>query len=137
MFIFVSANLQKNFVEVFIEIMFLYVSVRKVNFTQMGKYGRHCEQTYHNNFTKDVDWVAAIKETGADLSVGEYMALMHSSLIFQRIICGSGINLDPAINRKVMNELVMLAKNAARHHIRKFNELLLFCEEICIFVPLI
>ena len=56
---------------------------------------------------------AAIKETGADLSIGEYTALMHSTLLFQRIICVSGINLDPAINRRVMNELVMLAKNAA------------------------
>ena len=53
-----GAKLRKNFVDVFIEVMFLFVSVRKVNFTQMGKYGRHCEQTYRNNFTKDVDWVA-------------------------------------------------------------------------------
>lgn len=53
-----GAKLRKNFQEVFIEIMFLFVSVRKVNFTQMGKYGKHCEQTYRNNFTKDVDWVA-------------------------------------------------------------------------------
>ena len=53
-----GAKLRKNFVDVFIEVMFLFVSVRKVNFTQMGKYGKHCEQTYRNNFTKDVDWVA-------------------------------------------------------------------------------
>jgi hypothetical protein len=53
-----GAKLRKNFVDVFIEVMFLYVSMRKVNFTQMGKYGKHCEQTYRNNFTKDVDWVA-------------------------------------------------------------------------------
>ena len=53
-----GAKLRKNFVEVFIEIMFLYVSVRKVNFTQMGKFGKHCEQTYRNGFTNDVDWVA-------------------------------------------------------------------------------
>ena len=56
---------------------------------------------------------AAIKEMGADLSVGEYTALMHSTLIYQRIMCVSGIKPDPAINRKVMNELFMLAKNAA------------------------
>ena len=31
------AKLRKNFVEVFIEIMFLYVSVRKVNFTQIAE----------------------------------------------------------------------------------------------------
>ena len=53
-----GAKLRKNFVDVFIEVMFLFVSVRKVNFTQMGKYGRHCEQTYRNSFTKEVDWVA-------------------------------------------------------------------------------
>ena len=53
-----GAKLRKNFVDVFIEVMFLFVSVRKVNFTQMEKYGRHCEQTYRNNFTRDVDWVA-------------------------------------------------------------------------------
>ena len=56
---------------------------------------------------------AAIKETGADFSIGEYTALMHSTLLYQRIMCVSGIKPDPAINRKVMNELVMLAKNAA------------------------
>lgn len=56
---------------------------------------------------------ADIKEMGADHSVGEYTALMHSTLIYQRIMCVSGIKPDPAINRKVMHELFMLAKNAA------------------------
>ena len=56
---------------------------------------------------------AAIKETGVDLSIGEYTALMHSTLLYQRIICVSGIKPDPAINRRVLNELLMLAKNAA------------------------
>ena len=53
-----GAKLRKNFVDVFIEVMFLFVSVRKVNFTQMGKYGKYCEQTYRNSFTRDVDWIA-------------------------------------------------------------------------------
>ena len=53
-----GAKLRKNFVSVFIEIMFLYVSVRKINFTQMGKYGEHCEQTYRNFFSKSVDWIS-------------------------------------------------------------------------------
>ena len=52
-------------------------------------------------------------EMGEDLSIGEYTALMHSTLIYQRIMCVSGIKPDPAINRRVMNELVTLAKNAA------------------------
>ena len=53
-----GAKLRINFVDVFIDIMFLFVSVRKVNFTQMGKYGTYCEQTYRNSFTRDVNWVA-------------------------------------------------------------------------------
>ena len=53
-----GAKLRKNFVDVFIEVMFLFVSVRKVNFTQMGKYGKYCEQTYRNSFTRAVDWIA-------------------------------------------------------------------------------
>ncbi|MBR4644267.1 MAG: transposase, partial [Bacteroidaceae bacterium] len=53
-----SAKLRKNFVNVFIEILFLYVSVKKINSTQMGKYVSRCEQTYRNNFTKDVGRVA-------------------------------------------------------------------------------
>lgn len=56
---------------------------------------------------------AAIMEMGEDLSIGEYTTLMHGTLIYQRIMCVSGIKPDPAINRRVMNELVMLAKNAA------------------------
>ncbi len=53
-----GAKLRINFVDVFIDIMFLFVSVRKVNFAQMGKYGTYCEQTYRNSFTRDVNWVA-------------------------------------------------------------------------------
>ena len=53
-----GAKLRKNFVNVFIEIMFLYVSVKKINFTQFGKYGTYCEQTYRNNYERSVDWAA-------------------------------------------------------------------------------
>ena len=53
-----GAKLRKNFISVFMDIMFLYVSVEKINFTQMGKYGAYCEQTYRNNFEKAVDWPA-------------------------------------------------------------------------------
>ena len=38
-----GTKLRKNFQDVFIEIMFLFVSVRKVNFTQMGIYGTHAQ----------------------------------------------------------------------------------------------
>ena len=37
-----GAKLRKNFQYLFIEIMFLYVSVRKINFTQMGNIRHSC-----------------------------------------------------------------------------------------------
>ncbi len=36
-----GAKLRKKIEDVFIEVMFLFVSVRKVNFTQMGIHGAH------------------------------------------------------------------------------------------------
>lgn len=40
-----------------VEIVFLYIiSQMKVNFTQMGRYGKHCEQTYRNFMNKHIGW---------------------------------------------------------------------------------
>ena len=48
-----GAKLRKNFVDVFIEVMFLIVSVRKVNFTQMGKNGTHAQHfDIHENYVR-------------------------------------------------------------------------------------
>ena len=46
-----SSKLSKSFESVIIEVLLLYmVMPGKINFTQMGRYGRHCEQCYHQNF---------------------------------------------------------------------------------------
>ena len=149
-----GAKLRKIFVDVFIDIMFLFVSVGKVIFAQMVFFSTDtkmdagkCVAVYKSRFQLEfvfrdgnqftgledcqarskekLDFAfnaslaaintakAAIMEMGEDLSIGEYTALMHSTLIYQRIMCVSGIKPDPAINRRVMNELVTLAKNAA------------------------
>ena len=57
-----SAKLGNVFVKLLMEILLLYVAIpRKLNFTQMGRYGSHCEQTYRSNFnrnrSKSIDWM--------------------------------------------------------------------------------
>ena len=57
-----SAKLSKTFENLLLEILLLYMTIqRKINFTQMERYGTHCEQTYRTNFNhgcaKCIDWV--------------------------------------------------------------------------------
>jgi hypothetical protein len=57
-----GAKLAKTFQNLLVEILTLYMILpRKINFTQMARYGRHCEQTYRQNFNrrkKDcADWL--------------------------------------------------------------------------------
>lgn len=48
-----AAKLTKSFEKILIEVIILYMIIpRKVNFTQMERYGSHDEQTYRNNFGK-------------------------------------------------------------------------------------
>lgn len=54
-----TAKLNKSFKTVFIETLLLYmVILRKINFTQLGRYGKHCEQCFWQNFTKEFDWLS-------------------------------------------------------------------------------
>ena len=57
-----SAKLGKTFENLLLEILLLYMAIqRKINFTQMERYGTHCEQTYRTNFNRSrakcVNWV--------------------------------------------------------------------------------
>lgn len=54
------ANIGKCFDKVFMDIMQLYMSIPdRINFLQMGRYGKFSEQTYRNNFEKSgFDWFA-------------------------------------------------------------------------------
>ena len=48
-----SAKLNKSFENLLVEILLLYMIIpRKINFTQMERYGSHCEQTYRSNFNR-------------------------------------------------------------------------------------
>jgi hypothetical protein len=57
-----GAKVAKRIEKILIEVLILYMIIpRKVNFTQMERYGTHDEQTYRNNFgyrkSKTVDWL--------------------------------------------------------------------------------
>ena len=44
-----AAKLTKSFEKILIEVIILFMVIpRKINFTQMGRYGSHVEQTYRN-----------------------------------------------------------------------------------------
>ena len=48
-----SAELAKTFQTLLFEIQTLYMILpRKINFTQMARYGKHGEQTYRQNFNR-------------------------------------------------------------------------------------
>ncbi len=57
-----GAKLAKTFQTLLIEILTLYMILpRKINFTQMARYGKHGEQTYRQNFNRKkkdcIDWL--------------------------------------------------------------------------------
>ena len=60
-----SAKLGKSIEKVIIEVLLLYMVIPgKINFTQMGKYGRHGEQCYRQNFgrlcSKSLNWLRGL-----------------------------------------------------------------------------
>ena len=57
-----AAKLSKSFEKGIIEVLLLYMVISgKINFTQMGKYGRHGEQCYRQHFgrlcSKSLNWL--------------------------------------------------------------------------------
>ena len=57
-----AAKLSKSFEKVIIEVLLLYMVIPgRINFTQLGKYGRHGEQCYRQSFgrlrSKSLNWL--------------------------------------------------------------------------------
>ena len=57
-----AAKLTISFEKILIKVIILFMVIpRKINFTQMGRYGLHVEQTYRNAFglkkSKCIDWL--------------------------------------------------------------------------------
>ena len=53
-----KGKMNKAFKEGLVEILLLYMLLpRKINYTQLSKYGQRCEKSYRHNFTKSFDWL--------------------------------------------------------------------------------
>lgn len=50
-----TAKLRKRFINMFIDVLILFIVMDKVNFTQLGVYGRKCEKTYRRYFHKGME----------------------------------------------------------------------------------
>lgn len=54
----VATKLNKSFKTFFMETLILYMIIPgRINFLQLGRYGRSCEQRFRQNFSKDFDWL--------------------------------------------------------------------------------
>ena len=72
-----TANLGKCFDKVFMDTMQLYMSIPdRINFLQMGRYGKFSEQTYRNNFEKaGFDWFAFNAHLASKILSGKRKAI--------------------------------------------------------------
>ena len=53
-----AAKLNISFKSAIIETLLLFMVIpRKINFTQLERYGKRCEQCYRQTFTKEFDWI--------------------------------------------------------------------------------
>ena len=54
-----QTNSSKSFQSFFIEAMELFLTIpNRINFLQMGRFGRSFEQRFHMNFRKKFDWIS-------------------------------------------------------------------------------
>ena len=49
-----NKSIQTNIIEILILIMCI---PRKINFLQLGRYGKRCEQCYRQTAARDLDWL--------------------------------------------------------------------------------
>lgn len=72
-----TANLSKCFEKVFMDTMQLYMSIAdRINFLQLGRYGKFSEQTYRNNFEKDdFDWFSFNSHLASKILSGKRRAI--------------------------------------------------------------
>ena len=53
-----TTKLNKSFKSFLMETLILYIIIPgRINFLQMGRYGKSCEQRFRQNFSKDFDWL--------------------------------------------------------------------------------
>jgi len=54
-----TTKLNKSFKSFLVETLILYIIIPgRINFLQMGRYDKSCEQRFRQNFSKDFDWLS-------------------------------------------------------------------------------
>ena len=118
-----AAKLSKSFEKVIIEVLLLYMIIPgKINFTQMGKYGRHGEQCYRQNFgrlrSKSLNWLrfnvsfaslnvakVMMKERGMEYSMSNFKLLMTNTFLTKRIFDASRYRPNQTLISHIFKEL--------------------------------
>ena len=118
-----ASKLSKSFESVIIEVLLLYMVIPgKINFTQMGRYGRHCEQCYRQNFgrlrSKSLNWLrfnasfaslnvakVMMKERGMEYSMSKFKLLMTNTFMAKRIFDVSRFRPNQTLITQIFNEL--------------------------------
>ena len=118
-----AAKLSKSFEKVIIEVLLLYMIIPgKINFTQMGKYGRHGEQCYRQNFgrlrSKSLNWLrfnvsfaslnvakVMMKEREMDYSMSNFKLLMTNTFLTKRIFDASRYRTNQTLINHIFKEL--------------------------------
>ena len=118
-----AAKLSKSFEKVIIEVLLLYMIIPgKINFTQMGKYGRHGEQCYRQNFgrlrSKSLNWLrfnasfaslnvakVMMKEREMDYSMSNFKLLMTNTFLTKRIFDASRYRPNQTLINHIFKEL--------------------------------
>jgi len=53
-----ATKLNKSFKSFLMETLILYLVIPgRINFLQLGRYGKSCEQRFRQNFSMDLDWI--------------------------------------------------------------------------------
>ena len=93
-----AAKITKSFEKILIEVIILFMVIpRKINFTQMGRYGLHVEQTYRNAFGRK-----------------SRSALISSNLMYFHLPSASWVNREDGLLPLIPATSVKLAR---KHHI--------------------
>src|SRR5690554_3572701 len=67
-----TTKLHKSFKTFLMETLILYMVIPgRINFLQLGRYGKSCEQRFRQNFSKDFDWLEFNKSLSGSILTGE------------------------------------------------------------------
>lgn len=71
-----TTKLNKSFKSFLMETLILYLVIPgRINFLQLGRYGKSCEQRFRQNFSKDFDWLEFNLSLSESILTGDRKAI--------------------------------------------------------------